>query len=105
MLPHFTDVALHEEASSIICEICRKDRINFVVVFGANFWIFVERRRTGIVIEAADATDGFVFLLNFIFSISHLDCLGPCRVSFSIFALPARSASASERILGCDCVF
>lgn len=69
MLPHLANVALHKEARRVVVDVRGKYRVDVNCVFDAVFRVFFERRRARVVVEAADAADGLVFVLYVVVSV------------------------------------
>lgn len=73
VLPDLANVALHKEASCIVRDIGLEDWINIEALLGtAPPGVLVQGRGAGVVVEAADAADGFVLLFNII-NTAHTD--------------------------------
>jgi hypothetical protein len=71
MLPHLADVALHEEARNIVCNLERRVWVALWPI-AHDSDVFPSRRRAGVLVEAADAADGLVVLLNVVAGVTHV---------------------------------
>lgn len=105
VLPDFADVALYEEAGRLVGDIGREDGLDVCRFFKNRLDLLVEGRRTGVVIEAANAANGLVLLLGVVIVVGRFNCLNFCRDSVALVSLSAGPTSSAKRVVGHDCVF